>query len=154
MLRKSFHVKKLVLHDQNVPKFNSKCRQIKKFKEQRFTVIHNEDLVTMYVLAQNVQGLLYLDSRSMIKLRSFNGSQVCSKVVFYMFVSFQELCNLWKTHLTPLFYHCCIVFLLSCLSFSSIFDKCPDRLITSITAKQYILQKTLFHSICSKLFKF
>jgi hypothetical protein len=37
---------------------------------------------------------------------------------------------------------------------SSIFDKCPDRVITSITAKPYILQKTLFHWIYSKLLRF
>ena len=37
---------------------------------------------------------------------------------------------------------------------SSIFNKCPDRLITSITAKPYILQNILFHWICSKFFKF
>ena len=36
---------------------------------------------------------------------------------------------------------------------SSIFDKCPDRLITSIT-KPYILQNILIHWICSKFFKF
>ena len=35
---------------------------------------------------------------------------------------------------------------------SSIFHKCPDRQITSITAKPYILQKPLFHSICSKFY--
>ena len=36
---------------------------------------------------------------------------------------------------------------------SSIFYKCPDRVINSITAKPYILQKTLFHWICSKFIK-
>ena len=36
---------------------------------------------------------------------------------------------------------------------SSIFDKCPDRVITSITTKPKILQKTLFQRICSKLVK-
>ena len=37
---------------------------------------------------------------------------------------------------------------------SSIFDKYPDRLITLIMAKPYILQETLFHWICSKFIKF
>ena len=37
---------------------------------------------------------------------------------------------------------------------SSIFDKCPDRLILTITAKPYILWKSLFHLICSKFHKF
>ena len=37
---------------------------------------------------------------------------------------------------------------------SSIFDKCPDRLITSNMVKLYILHKTLFHGMCSKFFKF
>ena len=36
---------------------------------------------------------------------------------------------------------------------SSIFDKCPDGVITSITTKPYILQKTLFYWICSKFIK-
>ena len=36
---------------------------------------------------------------------------------------------------------------------SSIFDKCPDRVMTSIPTKQNILQKTLFHRICSKFIK-
>ena len=31
---------------------------------------------------------------------------------------------------------------------SLIFDKCPDRVIPSITTKPQILQKTLFHRIC------
>ena len=33
-------------------------------------------------------------------------------------------------------------------------DKCSDIFITSITAKPYILQKTLFYCICSKFIKF
>ena len=37
---------------------------------------------------------------------------------------------------------------------SSMFNKCPDRLIDSITAKPYILQNILFYWICSKFFKF
>ena len=37
---------------------------------------------------------------------------------------------------------------------SLIFDKYPDRVIPSITTKLNILQKTLFHSICSKFIKF
>ena len=37
-----------------------------------------------------------------------------------------------------------------CHLISSIFDKCPDRLITSITAKPYTIQNISFHWICSK----
>ena len=37
---------------------------------------------------------------------------------------------------------------------SSIFDKCPDRVIMRITARLYILLKSLFHWICSKFYKF
>ena len=39
-----------------------------------------------------------------------------------------------------------------CKKISSMFKKCPDRLITSITAKPYIIHKIIFHSICSKSF--
>ena len=39
------------------------------------------------------------------------------------------------------------------LQISSIFAKCPDRVITSITTKPYIPQKTLFHWMCSKFIK-
>ena len=35
-------------------------------------------------------------------------------------------------------------------SISLIFDKCPDRVITSIMTKPKILQKISFHRICSK----
>ena len=37
---------------------------------------------------------------------------------------------------------------------SSIFDKCPDRLIVRFTAKSYILWKSFFHWIYSKFYKF
>ena len=42
----------------------------------------------------------------------------------------------------------------SWLSISSIFDKCPGRLIMRFTAKPYILWKSSFHWICSKFYKF
>ena len=39
------------------------------------------------------------------------------------------------------------------LLISLIFDKCPDRVMTSITTKPNILQKTLFHRFCPKFIK-
>ena len=36
---------------------------------------------------------------------------------------------------------------------SLIFDKCPDRVMTSITTKPNILQKTLFYRFCPKFIK-
>ena len=37
---------------------------------------------------------------------------------------------------------------------NSIFDKCPEIVITSITAKPYTLWKSLLHWICSKFYDF
>jgi hypothetical protein len=47
--------------------------------------------------------------------------------------------------------HCLIV--ICQILISLIFDKCPDRVITSITTKPNILQKTLFHRFCPKFIK-
>ena len=80
----------------------------------------------------------------------------CQTIHFteYFICKTLDKCHLQFSYLLPLKFPLLPSFVKEsnsvCHLISSIFDKCPERLIMSIMAKPYIVQNISFHWICSK----